>query len=231
MENQEVVFPKSSILIHVPVCPSVTNEFLKNTWKWRPGFACANAVLAGPALAPWDGLGHMSIVCGEPASITVPSFIIDDQKSPSKLSSGTKKRDQEWALRISPQSPDQTSQTSTLCTNCWESLSEVFLHWHPNTFYPKGCQVGRPCPSWPYSHLATSLLLPASQTPPTLEDSAHIPHLPTLNFPYWAFSGQNHRELEQGKLESTAFTSPSSQMIRADILYYVQTLCKVLYKE
>lgn len=229
MGNQEVVFPKSGILTYVPVCPSVTNGFLKNTWKWRPGFTCANAVLAGPALAPWDGLGHVSIVYGEPASITVPSFIIDDQKSPSKLFSGARKRDQEWALRISPQSPDKTSQTSTLCTNCWENLSEVFLHWYPSTFYPKGCQVGwhleRPCPSWPYSHLATSLLLPASQTPPPLRTQlkSHIFH--------WGFSGQNHRKLEQGKLESTAFTSPSSQMIRADILYYVQTLCKVLYKE
>lgn len=48
-------FPKVKYSNLRACLPYMTNGFLKNTWKWRPGFARANAVLAGPALAPWGG--------------------------------------------------------------------------------------------------------------------------------------------------------------------------------
>lgn len=171
-------------------------------------------MLAGPALHPEKGSGTRLLSRERQQMWQFPSLsLMTRSHSLSFLWGLEGKTRNGYKKKITPWSPNKTSQTSTLRRNFWESLSEVSFHCYLGTFYPKVTMLGDTeglCPAWPSSHLGPSLLLPTSQTPHTLKDPAQSPHLP-LSF-LWSElqNARTRREIRRHSIHLSHFTNHKS---------------------
>lgn len=177
---------------------------------WRPGLGPTDAMLARPALHSEKGSGTRLLSRESQQVWQFPSLSSMSRSHglsfllglEGKTRNGHKKK-------ITPWSPDKTTQISTLCRN----FSEVSFHCYLGTIYPKVAMLGDTeglCPAWTSSHLGSSLLLPASKTPQTLKDPAKSSHLP-LSF-LWSElqNSRTRREIRRHSIHLFHFANHKS---------------------